>query len=60
MVSESLESIDTAVSICNVFYLEVNTQISRGCVNGMVTDRIFLSWNPMFSDLLLFHKSEGK
>ena len=60
-VDECLEIVDVAVSICKMFYWEVSTPISRGCFKGSGhTDRRFLSQNPVFSDLLLFRKPEGK
>lgn len=40
-VGESLDNVDAAVSIYKMFYWEVNTLVSRGCVKGMVTDRRF-------------------
>lgn len=59
-VDECLEIVDVEVSICKMFYWEVSTPVSRGCFKEVVTDRGFLSQNPVFSDLLLFHKPEGK
>ena len=59
-VDECLEIVDVAVSICKMFCWEVSTPVSRGCFKEVVTDQRFLSQNLVFSDLLLFHKSEGK
>lgn len=42
-IGESLENVYVAVSIYKIFYWELRALVSRGCLEGMVTDRRFLS-----------------